>query len=261
MVVLLKSVAAALLLDFSSSLRIAAETSDVFFLPESKEYLGAGTLGVAYRLCEGPYVGRVAKVFQEEIFAVFQEDRKWTQLCEQEHAVNTSIHAALRAKKLDTRYFQQTQLVFDPRNSPVLLSDDLGVTLKTFLRERVLQPRQIFDLGRQLLHALFILHSAGYIHNDIDEENICILSSGDGTHHLKLIDFDSAKQVVPPVSPGFDEAATDNDICAAGFVLDSLLSALQHQPAPAPLDLWRLEERSLEVAWRRWQGVFRAIIN
>jgi serine/threonine protein kinase len=31
-----------------------------------------------------------------------------------------------------------------------------------------------FDMGLQILKALFVLHSAGYVHSDLKPENICV---------------------------------------------------------------------------------------
>jgi TPR repeat protein len=67
-----------------------------------------------------------------------------------------------------------------------------GETLDNVLKRRgVLSQQETVKIVKSILAALYMLHSKGYIHRDIDPSNVMVCEDG----KIKLIDFGIAKQI------------------------------------------------------------------
>lgn len=190
-----------------------------FVLPpvEERTQIGSGCFGVAYLLHSGPFSGRVVKVVNEERIAdglVSRADCLSHFL--QEHEMNLAVWKALRERQLDTRFFQETELLTEADSENlVILSDYFDTNLDTFLRSHPNSPA--FDsIGQQFTQAVEILHLAGFSHNDLNRYNVCISPS----NQLKLIDFGNAVPTDPNIPPSAEHKSLDEEM--TDFIVKSL---------------------------------------
>lgn len=95
-------------------------------------------------------------------------------------------------------------------------------------RSGPLDPRQVADIGRQLLSGLTTAHAAGIVHRDVKPSNIMVLPSG----RAKLTDF------------GIAHALDDPTVTSTGVMMGSPAymapERLIGQAAGPPSDLWSL---------------------
>lgn len=179
--------------------KMVSANEQPFVLPAKSTKLGEGKYGEAHLLRgDGFRAGKVAKVLNSSrILLGLATEQECVESFHAEHEVNSKIFTILNDKDLDTSHFQKTELFHDDTGKPVLVSDHFEMSLKDFLNKKGNDGHSckvVFDVGKQLLEALRILHQeVSYAHNDIHDGNICILDR-DGTPHLKLIDFGKAER-------------------------------------------------------------------
>jgi len=66
-----------------------------------------------------------------------------------------------------------------------------------------LEPREVLEVGRQLLGALAAAHARGIVHRDIKPENLFLMTSPSGSVRLKVLDFGIAKLTRPDAAISF----------------------------------------------------------
>jgi serine/threonine-protein kinase len=102
-----------------------------------------------------------------------------------------------------------------------------GETLRARVERHVLPIAEAIDLARQILEGLTAIHAAGFLHRDLNPENVLIESQPD--LKVRLIDFELAH--APGVHPA--DAATGAVHCMAP-------EQFANQPLDARTDLYAL---------------------
>ncbi|HRG97069.1 MAG TPA: serine/threonine-protein kinase, partial [Polyangiaceae bacterium] len=120
--------------------------------------------------------------------------------------------------------------------SPYIVMELLeGADLRSFIRARSLNRKQIVSVVLQVAKALGKAHESGVIHRDIKPGNI-FLCTGDGDHFVKILDFGIAKSSFPGSDGGHTQ--TGMMIGSPPFMSPEQLrgdKALDHRA-----DLWSL---------------------
>ncbi len=68
-------------------------------------------------------------------------------------------------------------------------------------RDAGIPPRDAIRLLLPIASALALAHDRGFVHGDVRAENVIVVSRGDGLAVPKLIDFASAKRILPSTPP------------------------------------------------------------
>lgn len=70
-----------------------------------------------------------------------------------------------------------------------LIMPKYEMTLGSYLERQQVTCDDILEFGRQILTHLYVIHSAGYVHNDLKPDNFMINGS-----NLQIIDFGFASR-------------------------------------------------------------------
>lgn len=111
---------------------------------------------------------------------------------------------------------------------PMLVMEFLeGESLRRRIKRRGrLDLDELVPIARQVLSALASVHALGIAHRDLKPANVMLVPNGDGTDHVKVIDFGLARLMEP----------TDADVTQKGFVLGTPTYMAPEQALGAPLD-------------------------
>ncbi|KAK3849585.1 hypothetical protein Pcinc_043665 [Petrolisthes cinctipes] len=89
-----------------------------------------------------------------------------------------------------------TKVEFDRwKSRNIIISEYAGETLKQAvygflqLRDTKLPQLWTFDVARQLTEAQRLINSCGFLHNDLKQNNICVITSVRKSPHVTIIDF------------------------------------------------------------------------
>jgi eukaryotic-like serine/threonine-protein kinase len=72
-----------------------------------------------------------------------------------------------------------------------------GPTLRESISRGRLTPRDIHDIGEQLMDAIGASHNEGFVHRDLKPSNILLQAQARGRWLVKVADFDLVKQLTP----------------------------------------------------------------
>lgn len=145
-------------------------------------------------------------------------------------------------RKADCRYLTQIQAVYFHLDTVIYEEYIEGETLRNFLTQKTMTPRQAEDFLKELLYAVDAVHKLGIIHRDIKPENILIDKCG----HVHLIDFGIARiyrpnetrdtqllgtvGYAPPEQFGFSQSDFRTDIYAIGMTCRDIAQAYKTRP-------------------------------
>jgi serine/threonine protein kinase len=168
----------------SDSKDLPDDENDIFIKHFKGRYVKIGTLGsggssVTYRARRKDGVGdsseRVIKHARTE--ADFERLKK-------EYRVLDEIKGAA--------FSTAKELIEDPSPGVLILSYIPGITLKEFFRDE-LAPAQILDMFEQASKQIDVVHQHGWVHGDIQPQNLIINDLPELT--VSLIDFGSAVKI------------------------------------------------------------------
>ncbi len=151
--------------------------------------IGGGGMGTVY-LCEHVALGRKMAVkllrpefcCDEELVRRFQQEAQAASLIGQENIVDVIDFGRTSDGSL---YFVMEALEGES------LASVLG-------RERRLPPRRALPILVQICRALGAAHARGIVHRDLKPDNIFLISRGDGSDFVKVLDFGISKYGTVP---------------------------------------------------------------
>ncbi len=154
---------------------------------EVVERFASGGMGVLYRGIH-PVIQKsvVIKLLKDEYAS---DPVQMGRLLEEARAVNTVHHRGI----VDMFGFGQLN---DGRGYVVMEQLD-GQPLDEVLKERGrFSPAEAIEIMIELCGPMAAAHNVGVLHRDLKPANIFVVSEGDGTKHLKVLDFGLAKRTL-----------------------------------------------------------------
>lgn len=141
-----------------------------------------------------------------------------------------------RLLSVDDRHLPRILEVAEEDGQVMVLEEYIsGQSLEELLRERLLDPREAAEIGRQLCLGLRTLHRISAVHRDVKPDNVLLSNRG-----AVLIDFDAARihrpeqstdtQVIgttgyaAPEQFGLGQSDARTDIYSMGVLLNAMVT-------------------------------------